>query len=358
MPGADDRRRGRHGRRLDHDVVEVVLDDADRVRQRCCGRWVAAFEHVVDEGERPDGNGVGAATGKARIRRLQVGVAVVDRHGQVTGVGVRDTEGSHRRSRRLPADLFERPRADRRRRRRRGDRRRGHAGTSRRSRVPPTPPYGAVPCGPVGWRRLARPRSGRASPRSVRRRSRASARSTPPCCFQPADLAHLGGRDEPVARRHRGAVVEERGVADDDRVARVVADDHFERAAWRRVRAVLRPAPRRRPSTPAAATGGYSTTTSPTMRRHEALEDRAAADLRQLDRLGRRSVDLADLAGPRRLRGRGGLVVGRGGLGERRRDGVSGWRRQSSAPRRGHRRGPARRASCSGCWRTGPSASC
>ncbi len=48
--------------------------------------------------------------------------------------------------------------------------------------------------------------------------------------FQAADRLHGRWSDEPVARRHRRAVVEQCRVADHDRVADVVAHDDLERA--------------------------------------------------------------------------------------------------------------------------------
>ncbi len=50
------------------------------------------------------------------------------------------------------------------------------------------------------------------------------------CGLEPADSGHQIGADEVEARRHRCAVVEERGVAHHDGVTAVVADDDVERA--------------------------------------------------------------------------------------------------------------------------------
>ena len=76
--------------------------------------------------------------------------------------------------------------------------------------------------------RRARRRTGGGRRRSSAGSIAASAARTPPAASSWLTAAHLVGPDQPVAGRHRGAVVEQRRVAHHDRVAVVVADDDLE----------------------------------------------------------------------------------------------------------------------------------
>ena len=98
--------------------------------------------------------------------------------------------------------------------------------------------------------------------------------------------------DEIVERRHRRAIVEEGCIADHDGIAGRVANDDLEVARGAPGRAARRLAPDR-PSAPAAEEEQDDQQRDD--RRSSSLEDRAAADIHEVDRLGGRSVDLADL---------------------------------------------------------------
>ena len=84
-------------------------------------------------------------------------------------------------------------------------------------------------------RRRARPHIGRARRRSSTGSISASARRTAPVASSRLTASTSRLADQPVARRHRFAVVEQGSVADDDRAAIGVADDDFESAARRLV---------------------------------------------------------------------------------------------------------------------------
>ena len=85
-------------------------------------------------------------------------------------------------------------------------------------------------CAGAGARRRARPRSERGRRPAPRRGTSASARRTPPAASSRLTAAVRGGADQPVAGRHRRAVVEQGRVADHDRAPSRVADHHLERA--------------------------------------------------------------------------------------------------------------------------------
>ena len=218
MADEHDRRRGGDGRRLDQDVVEVVVDGAERVGELCRGRRVASLEHVVDERDGADRHGVPCRRRSSRAR-----LPVVDRDGQ--RIPVQRSRGSRRLRAAVGSgllalccsdvgwvfELVERPRGRRRRRPWRGDGRRGRGGTSRRP--------GCRRRRRTGGDRRGRRGSAGITFRGVtgvgrgdqrRRRSRARPGSTPPAASSRLTSRTEVGCDEVVARRHRGAVVEER----------------------------------------------------------------------------------------------------------------------------------------------------
>ena len=90
--------------------------------------------------------------------------------------------------------------------------------------------------------------------------------------FQPAHGQHLGRTDQPVAGRHRRAVVEQRGVADDDRRPVGVAHDDLEGPSGSRPSSAAPP--------PGRAVAAIAARPQRRRRTHEQQEEQADDDRR------------------------------------------------------------------------------
>ena len=171
MPDEHDRRRGGDDRRLDQDVVEMVVNRSEGVRQTRWRRRVTSFELVDAIVRGPTGRTKRVAAGHGDLDER-----VLDRDGQPARVGVRVRVrvGARAASSAVARRSVRSHRAssDRRCRRRwRGDGQRVRGGTSRRCGCRRRRRTGAVRHGRRGWPRRARRRSGRGSRRSLRGRA-------------------------------------------------------------------------------------------------------------------------------------------------------------------------------------------
>ena len=100
-------------------------------------------------------------------------------------------------------------------------------------RVPPTPPAGLGPTWSGGYDGVALGRVTTVGRGQLLRIDRGLRRPHATGGLEPGDLHDQSGVDQPVARGHGRAVVEEWAVADHERFAAAIADDHLEGAARR-----------------------------------------------------------------------------------------------------------------------------